>query len=96
MPYLERPDGCKLYYEEQGSGIPVLFLAPGGMTSQIGNWGGLYNPLTALPQSQFRLIAMDQRTAGKSTGPFALNGGLMARENEGRGGSIQLSVCPSP
>ena len=74
MPFLERPDGCKIYYEVRGAGIPVLFLAPGGMTSQIGNWGGLYNPVTALPQAKFQLIVMDQRTAGQSTGPFALNG----------------------
>ena len=38
MPFLERPDGCKIYYEVRGEGIPVLFVAPGGMTSQIGNW----------------------------------------------------------
>ena len=38
MPFLERPDGCRIHYEVRGAGIPVLFLAPGGMTSQIGNW----------------------------------------------------------
>ena len=34
----------------------------------------MYNPTTALPLDKFQLILMDQRTAGQSTGPFALSG----------------------
>jgi pimeloyl-ACP methyl ester carboxylesterase len=71
-----RPDGAKIFYEVRGVGpTPVLLLAPGGMTSQVGNWHAPVNPLDVLDLSKFRLIAMDQRGAGRSTGPLVPTGG---------------------
>ena len=37
MPHFERRD-IRLYYEESGSGFPVLLFAPGGMRSAIPFW----------------------------------------------------------
>jgi len=62
-----------IYYEESGSGFPLLLLAPGGLNSTIDAWGrAAIDPLASLAD-EFRLIAMDQRNAGRSTGPFDLH-----------------------
>jgi pimeloyl-ACP methyl ester carboxylesterase len=76
MPFLNRPCGAKIYYEIRGKKqqsaagrIPVLLLAPGGMRSTLTNWFHQpYNPWSALPESKFCLIGMDQRFANRSTG----------------------------
>jgi len=82
MPTLKRAD-AEIYYEEYGSGYPILLFAPGGMRSQIAMWraapGGpprAWNDWTeVLPRAGYRVIAMDQRNAGKSTGAIAANHG---------------------
>ena len=59
-----------IYYEEHGRGFPLLLLAPGAMNSTVEMWASAaINPL-ALYSDDFRLIAMDQRNAGRSTGPL--------------------------
>jgi pimeloyl-ACP methyl ester carboxylesterase len=59
-----------IYYEEHGSGFPLLLIAPGAMDSAIELWSGAtINPLDVYSRD-FRLIAMDQRNAGRSTGPL--------------------------
>jgi pimeloyl-ACP methyl ester carboxylesterase len=59
-----------IYYEEHGSGFPLLLIAPGAMNSAIGLWSSAtINPLDVYRQD-FWLIAMDQRNAGRSTGPL--------------------------
>src|SRR6266536_5908559 len=69
MPHVER-DGASIYYEEYGSGFPLLLLAPGGLNSAIPFWGRMpLNPIEAFAD-EFRVIAMDQRNAGQSTGPL--------------------------
>jgi pimeloyl-ACP methyl ester carboxylesterase len=69
MPYLER-DGASIYYEESGSGFPLLLLAPGGLNSSIPFWGRMpLNPMQAFAD-EFRIIAMDQRNADRSRGPL--------------------------
>ena len=61
----------RLYYEEQGSGFPVLLIAPGGMRSSVGFWQGTpWNPMEHL-SDHYRVIAMDQRNAGQSSGPIS-------------------------
>ena len=46
----------------------ILLIAPGGMKSSIQAWSAApWNPLDEL-QGSFRVIAMDQRNAGKSKG----------------------------
>ena len=67
MPYLERY-GASIYYEEFGSGYPVLLLAPGSFQASIEWWhkeDPAFDP-TAYLASDFRVIAMDQRNAGNS------------------------------
>ena len=63
-----------LYYEIHGDGFPVLLFAPGGMRSSIEVWttGSEWNPITALAP-HFKVIAMDQRNAGRSTAPISGN-----------------------
>jgi pimeloyl-ACP methyl ester carboxylesterase len=69
MPVFER-EQVTIYFEEHGSGIPVLLLAPGGMRSSIPMWPHApFNPLVSLGD-RFRLIAMDQRNTGRSSGPL--------------------------
>jgi pimeloyl-ACP methyl ester carboxylesterase len=69
MPYLER-DGASIYYEESGSGFPLLVLSPGGLNSSIAFWSRLpLNPIEAF-SNEFRVIAMDQRNADRSRGPL--------------------------
>eukprot|EP01062_Namystynia_karyoxenos_P023911 TRINITY_DN19278_c0_g1_i1.p1 TRINITY_DN19278_c0_g1~~TRINITY_DN19278_c0_g1_i1.p1 ORF type:complete len:300 (+),score=77.68 TRINITY_DN19278_c0_g1_i1:84-902(+) len=76
MPILKRPGGVSIFYEVRGQGIPVLFIAPGGMRSSIPFWEKMpYNPLASLPQSRFCTIAMDQRNAGRSFAPLAAGDG---------------------
>jgi pimeloyl-ACP methyl ester carboxylesterase len=70
MPFVERPDGATIYYKEQGSGQPLLLIAPGGLNSAVGFWGRMpLNPMAAF-EDEFRVIAMDQRNAGQSRGPL--------------------------
>ncbi len=67
MPYVDRGE-AKIWYTEQGSGFPMLTLAPGGMRSSVALWEvAAINPLTAYA-GQYQMIAMDQRNAGQSTG----------------------------
>jgi pimeloyl-ACP methyl ester carboxylesterase len=69
MPQFEY-DATSLHFEEYGHGFPVLLIAPGAMESAIEMWAGAtINPL-ALYADSFRLIAMDQRNAGRSYGPL--------------------------
>lgn len=62
-------------YEESGNpqGFPLLLLAPGALNSTVEAWTlAPINPLVSYTED-FRLIAMDQRNAGGSTGPFAID-----------------------
>ncbi len=68
MPTFERDD-LHLYYEETGEGFPLLLFAPGGMRSSIRFWDGSpFDPRAELG-GDFRVIAMDQRNAGRSSAP---------------------------
>ncbi|MGH7913828.1 MAG: alpha/beta fold hydrolase [Candidatus Binataceae bacterium] len=70
MPVFERAD-VSLYYEEYGSGYPLLLFAPGGMRSSIDFWRrSPFDPTAELAQD-FRVIAMDQRNAGRSLAPIS-------------------------
>jgi pimeloyl-ACP methyl ester carboxylesterase len=68
MPTFKRDD-VSIYYEEYGSGFPILLFAPGGMRSAIEFWHqSPFDPTVELA-NDFRVIAMDQRNAGQSHGP---------------------------
>jgi pimeloyl-ACP methyl ester carboxylesterase len=74
MPTFERAD-VSLYYEEYGSGVPLLLMAPGGMRSAIEFWHrSPFDPTVELAKD-FRVIAMDQRNAGKSRAPISASDG---------------------
>jgi dienelactone hydrolase len=68
MPIFQRDD-IELYYEEHGAGFPILLIAPGGMRSAAAFWERTpWNPITQLAPT-YRVIAMDQRNAGRSVAP---------------------------
>lgn len=82
MPMLLTGD-VAIHYEEFGAGYPVLLFAPGGMRSAIEWWsvhpghGGNApwpDPTVELA-ADFRVIAMDQRNAGRSRAPVAAGDG---------------------
>src|SRR5262249_25360438 len=74
MPTFER-DRVSLYYEEYGSGFPILLFAPGGMRSSIEFWSkSPFDPTRELA-GDFRVIAMDQRNAGQSRAPLSASDG---------------------
>ena len=76
MPVFER-DGISIAYDVAGEGFPVLLFAPGGMRSRAGMWpaapGGPQRPWcdwTVELAQHTRVIAMDQRNAGRSKAPI--------------------------
>ncbi len=74
MPTFTRGE-VSIYYEEFGSGYPVLLFAPGGMRSSIEFWKrSPFDPTVELARD-FRVIAMDQRNAGRSRAPVAASDG---------------------
>ncbi len=74
MPTFERA-GVSLFYEEYGSGYPVLLFAPGGMRSSIEFWRRSPFDPTAELAGDFRMIAMDQRNAGRSRASVSADDG---------------------
>ena len=77
MPAFKNGD-AEIYYEEFGHGYPLFTFAPGALRSQIAFWhhspSGPDRPAawmdpTVVLAGKFRVIAMDQRNAGKSTAP---------------------------
>jgi pimeloyl-ACP methyl ester carboxylesterase len=74
MPTFKRGD-VSIYFEEYGIGYPILLFAPGGMRSSIEFWkNSPFDPIKELA-ANFRVIAMDQRNAGKSTAPITADDG---------------------
>ena len=74
MPTFKRGD-VSIYFEEYGSGYPILLFAPGGMRSSIEFWAhSPFDPTQELA-GNFRVIAMDQRNAGKSSAPISASDG---------------------
>jgi pimeloyl-ACP methyl ester carboxylesterase len=79
MPNLER-DGLELRYWIDGRGYPLMLFAPGGMNSIARMWrespAAPGQPMpwidpTAVLADDFRVISMDQRNAGGSSGPVS-------------------------
>lgn len=62
-------------YDDEGTGDPVLLLAPGGMRSTNDRWSSVpWNPREALAD-RYRLVGMDQRNAGDSWAPVTADDG---------------------
>src|SRR5438128_6662963 len=71
VPLFVRGD-VSIYYEQRGSGFPLLTLPPGGMNATISFWGrSAFQPLEVFARD-FWVISMDQRNAGSSSGPLDL------------------------
>jgi pimeloyl-ACP methyl ester carboxylesterase len=71
VPHVQNGD-ASIYFEEFGSGYPVILFAPGSLQSSIDYWrrpAAPINPLDLLAP-HFRLIAVDQRNAGRSRAPI--------------------------
>jgi len=113
MPVL-KTDDAEIHYEEYGAGYPILLFAPGGMRSEATMWhsppGGppkSWNDWTQVLAADYRVIAMDQRNAGRSRGAIKADHGwhtyaadhlaLMDHLGIGRfhtlGGCIGSSFC---
>ncbi|HEY1536784.1 MAG TPA: alpha/beta hydrolase [Polyangiaceae bacterium] len=74
MPTFTR-GATSIYYEEHGSGYPVLVFPPGGMQSRIELLvRSPYHPVQELA-GEFRVITMDQRNAGGSRAPISADDG---------------------
>jgi pimeloyl-ACP methyl ester carboxylesterase len=71
MPYLERPDGVKIHWEERGSG-PLVVLAP-----YANAYPAVYDPLEAELYGDHRIARYDDRGSGASdrTGPYDMETG---------------------
>jgi pimeloyl-ACP methyl ester carboxylesterase len=71
MPVFERGP-VQIFYEDAGSGFPLLLIPGGGLNSTISFFssGAPFNPIEEL-KGEFRCIAADLRNAngGQSTGP---------------------------
>ncbi len=75
MAYAQR-DSTQLHFDVHGpdDGPAVLAIAPGGMRSEASRWGAApFDPRVGLPDH--RVIAMDQRNAGRSRGPIEADHG---------------------
>ena len=77
MP-LVRVGDADIAYDEYGSGFPLLLFAPGGMYSRSEFWaerpGDWIDPRKTL-SDRYRVIAMDQRNAGRSRAPIRATDG---------------------
>src|SRR5579859_5629012 len=66
----------RIYYEEAGSGFPLLLLPSGGLNSTIAFFSG-NSPFNAIEQfkEEYRCITADLRNApgGQSTGPVEVD-----------------------
>jgi pimeloyl-ACP methyl ester carboxylesterase len=72
MPVHQRQD-VSIYYEEHGSGFPLLLLSPGGLNSTVDFWARMpFNPIETF-KGEVHMIAMDQRNAGRSSGPLPID-----------------------
>ncbi len=77
MPSIEHND-AHIYYEEFGSGFPILTFAPAGLASTIAVWSRPMAPMNVTTEfaTKYRVIAMDQRNAGgRSYAPITASDG---------------------
>ena len=75
MPFYER-GSTRIYYEEVGSGFPLMIVPGGGLNSTVASLKDAhpFNPLETYKED-FRVIAADLRNAppGQSTGPLEID-----------------------
>ena len=75
MPAYEK-GAVHIYFEEAGSGFPLLLIAGGGLNSTISGLksGSPFNPIEEF-KGEYRCIAADLRNAngGQSSGPLEID-----------------------
>ena len=75
MPFYEKGD-TRIYYEEAGSGFPLLVIPGGGLNATISNVTGS-TPFNAIGEfrNEYRCICADLRNAngGQSSGPLEID-----------------------
>jgi pimeloyl-ACP methyl ester carboxylesterase len=71
MPFIERPGGVKIHWEQSGSG-PLVVLAP-----YVNSHPSVYDPLVEELTGDHRLVRYDDRGTGESdrTGPYDMETG---------------------
>lgn len=67
---LFRKGDVSIRYEQHGSGFPLLLLPPGGMRATVDDWQRMAFNSVEIFRHDFRVIALDQRNAGGSSGPL--------------------------
>ncbi|EFH81136.1 alpha/beta fold hydrolase [Ktedonobacter racemifer] len=65
MPFVTIPDGTRLYYEESGTGEPLLLVSGQGLDHT--SWDGIRDDFT----DRYRVIVFDHRGTGQSDQPTA-------------------------
>ena len=75
MPFYEKGD-VRIYYEDTGSGVPVLIIPGGGLNATISyvTGGAPFNAIAEF-RNEFRCISFDLRNAntGQSSGPLEID-----------------------
>ena len=73
MPFYERGP-VRIYYEEVGSGFPLLIIPGGGLNSTLVSLASPFNPMERY-KDDFRCIGADLRNAktGQSSGPLEID-----------------------
>ena len=66
VPFIDRPDGTRLWLTDWGSGEPLLFVHAAGLNS--GSWA---YQLTPMLRAGYRCVAYDRRGHGRSSVPGA-------------------------
>ena len=76
MPFYQRAPDHSIYYEEVGSGFPLLIIPGGGLNSSLETLRNLspFNPMETY-KDDFRCITAELRNAnpGQSTGPLDID-----------------------
>lgn len=63
MPHVTTSDGCRVFHDEIGQGLPCVMI-PG-----LGGMGGFWRPLAPYLGESHRMILIDHRGAGQSDRP---------------------------
>jgi pimeloyl-ACP methyl ester carboxylesterase len=79
MPVIANGE-ASIFYEEHGTGFPILAFAPGGVPkSMIALWGAPMAPIDPIAEwsADYRVIVMDQRNTvgGRSPAPISADDG---------------------
>jgi pimeloyl-ACP methyl ester carboxylesterase len=69
MPLFQK-DATTIYYEIRGTGFPLLLLPPGGLRAGIDFWQRTAFAAPEVFAPDFRVIAIDERHSGRSSGPI--------------------------